>query len=161
MYFAVAIVSDRYTKRFLPLIIFAPITAIGYAILLSPVSPAVHYFATYLVATGCYICAGINFSWLTSNSAPDGKRAASVGVQQTIAQLAGVISGQIYPSTEAPRYVLGHAFSLGSICVAWAGWWVLKYILETRETEKEVTRSTDGVYDGPWDDRAPEFKYQM
>ena len=53
-----------------------------------------------------------------ANSAPDGKRAASVGMQQTMAQLARVVAGQIYQSKDSPRYTLGHAWSLGSMVVA-------------------------------------------
>jgi hypothetical protein len=134
---------------------------IGYALLLSPVSSAVKYFSTFLVATGCYICAGINFAWLATNSAPDGKRAASVGLQQTLAQLAGVVSGQIYYSAGAPSYTLGHAWSLGSLVVAWIGWLVFWTILKRRESEKEIMRAEERTQQGLWDDRAPEFIYQM
>jgi len=52
--------SDRYTVRFLPLTICAPFGIAGYAILLCDVSAAVRYFATYLIATACYICTGGN-----------------------------------------------------------------------------------------------------
>jgi MFS family permease len=162
IYFIVASLSDRFSNRFLPLILSAPFTMCGYAILLSTAPAAgVKYFATFLVATGCYICAGINFSWLAANSAPDGKRAASVGVQQTVAQLAGVVAGQIYAADTAPRYTLGHAWSLGSIVVAWCGWWVYRWILRRREAEKEEIRRRGLVYEAVWDDRAPDFRYQL
>lgn len=156
-----AILSDRYTNRFLPLVVFAPVTALGYILLLTNVSPKVHYFATFLVATGCYICAGINFSWLATNCAPDGKRAASVGIQQAMANVAGVLAGQIYQSQDAPNYTLGHAWSLGSICVAWFGWWVFRDMLLRRESKKEdMKRNIDKLVVGrPWDDRAVDFKY--
>lgn len=55
-----ALLSDRYQKRFLPLIICAPFGIAGYAILLAPVSPGVRYFATYLISTACYLCTGGN-----------------------------------------------------------------------------------------------------
>jgi hypothetical protein len=161
IYFFVSFISDKKTNRFFPLILCAPVTAVGYALLLSPVSPGVQYFATYLVATGCYICAGLNFSWLAANSAPDGKRAASVGVQQTMAQLAGVISGQIYQSKSSPKYTLGHAWSLGSICVAWLGWLAFRAILVRREREKSHLRESGVESERTWDDRAPNFKYQL
>jgi MFS family permease len=161
IYFLAAMWSDRFSNRFLPLIIFAPLTAIGYAIILSPVSAGVQYFATFLVATGCYICAGINFSWLAVNSAPDGKRAASVGIQQTLAQLAGIVSGQIYQTKSAPKYTLGHAWSLGSICIAWLGWWVFRAMLVKREQKKTSMRGDELINEGLWDDKAPDFEYQL
>lgn len=55
-----AVLSDKYNKRFLPLIICAPFGIAGYAILLCKVSPAVQYFATYLIATACFLCTGGN-----------------------------------------------------------------------------------------------------
>lgn len=55
-----AVLSDKYNKRFLPLIICAPFGITGYAILLCKVSPAVQYFATYLIATACFLCTGGN-----------------------------------------------------------------------------------------------------
>jgi nitrate/nitrite transporter NarK len=74
-----AVISDRYHKRFWIMAICAPIGVAGYAILLAPVSPGVEYFATYLIATACFLCTGGNIAWLTGNVAPDGKRAASLG----------------------------------------------------------------------------------
>jgi nitrate/nitrite transporter NarK len=55
-----AVLSDKYNKRFLPLIICALFGIAGYAILLCDVSPAVQYFATYLIATACFLCTGGN-----------------------------------------------------------------------------------------------------
>lgn len=55
-----ALLSDKYQKRFLPLVVCAPFGIAGYAILLCDVSPGVRYFATYLIATACYLCTGGN-----------------------------------------------------------------------------------------------------
>ncbi|KAK1763705.1 high-affinity nicotinic acid transporter [Phialemonium atrogriseum] len=161
VYFSVALLSDKLSTRFIPMMALAPFMVAGYAVLLAPVSSGVHYFATFLVATGVYICAGINFSWLSSNSAPDGKRAASVGIQQSMAQVAGVVSGQIYQSTRAPGYTLGHAYSLGCVGVAMVGWCVMRWILGRREERKKEAGNNREGWAGVWDDRAPDFKYLM
>lgn len=63
-----AVLSDKYNKRFLPLIICAPFGIAGYAILLCKVSPAVQYFATYLIATACFLCTGGNMYETPSRS---------------------------------------------------------------------------------------------
>lgn len=159
IYVVVAYFADKYSNRFLPLITFAPLMVCGYAVLLSNVSPSSKYGATYLISTGIYICAGINFAWLTANSAPDGKRAASVGLQQSITQLAGVVSGQIYRSTSAPKYTLGHSWSLGCASIAWCGWWVYLFILKSREKNKKVRRETGTVRSGTFSDRSDDFHY--
>ncbi|KAK3214665.1 hypothetical protein GRF29_19g959043 [Pseudopithomyces chartarum] len=92
-----AYLSDRFSTRFLPMIICAPIGIAGYAILITPVSPGVWYFATYLVATACFLCTGSNITWLSVNNAPDGKRAASMGILLTLTNIGGV-----------PGYLIDH-----------------------------------------------------
>lgn len=58
---------------------------------------------------------GLNIAWLNVNVAPQYRRALELGLQQTIGNIAGVVSGQIY--RESP-YILGNAFSMGSLVVA-------------------------------------------
>jgi nitrate/nitrite transporter NarK len=76
-----AVISDKYNKRFLIMVVCAPIGIAGYAILLrmDDVTVGVQYFATYLIATACFLCTGGNIAWMSGNVAPDGKRAASLG----------------------------------------------------------------------------------
>ncbi|KAI1493474.1 retrograde regulation protein 2 [Biscogniauxia mediterranea] len=157
-----AILSDTYSKRFLPLVICAPFGVAGYAILLCDVSPAVQYFATYLIATACFLCAGSNIAWLSGNCAPDGKRAASLGILLTLTNVGGVVSGQIYQSNAAPAFTLGHAWSLGSLTFAWLGWWLVRWIYNTRQRAKDMAL-TEGIVSPPEEktDRSLEFRYQV
>ncbi|KAK7963769.1 hypothetical protein PG988_010743 [Apiospora saccharicola] len=160
-----AYLSDRYTVRFLPLVLCAPVGIAGYAVLLADVdSAAVRYFATYLIATACYICTGGNIAWLSGNCAPDGKRAASLGILLTLTNIGGVVSGQIYYSNAAPAYTLGHAWSLGCLGFAWCMWWIIRFVYVRRQSRKEQllddghrSRSA-AVY---YTDREPDFKYQI
>ncbi|KAF1972735.1 retrograde regulation protein 2 [Bimuria novae-zelandiae CBS 107.79] len=155
--------SDRYQARFLPMIICAPIGIAGYAILIAPVSAGVWYFATYLISTACFLCTGSNITWLSVNNAPDGKRAASIGILLTLTNIGGVVSGQIYYSGAAPRYILGHAWSLGCLAFAWCGWWVVRAIYSRRGKGKDrklaegYMRSEGTMYT----DREPDFRYQI
>ncbi|KIW79201.1 hypothetical protein Z517_05813 [Fonsecaea pedrosoi CBS 271.37] len=159
-----AVISDKYHKRFLIMVICAPVGIAGYAILLrmDDVSVGVQYFATYLIATACFLCTGGNIAWLSGNVAPDGKRAASLGTQLTLTNLGGIISGQIYASTDAPRFVLGHAWSLGSLAFAFIVFNILYVLYKKREAAKEELRS-QGVVTPPQEftDKSPEFKYQL
>ncbi|KAF2027321.1 MFS general substrate transporter [Setomelanomma holmii] len=149
--------------RFLPLITMAPIGIAGYAILLSPVSPGVQYFATYLISTACFLCTGGNITWLSANCAPDGKRAASLGILLTLTNIGGVVSGQIYQSNAAPKYILGHAWSLGCLAFAWCGWWIVRAMYKRREKRKDKKIvagyvMTEGTM---YTDREPDFRYQI
>ncbi|KAI0401974.1 retrograde regulation protein 2 [Xylaria palmicola] len=157
-----AVLSDRYAARFLPLVICAPFGIAGYAILLCDVPSGVQYFATYLIAIPCFLCTGGNIVWLSVNCAPDGKRAASLGILLTLTNIGGVISGQIYQSGAGPAFTLGHAWSLGSLSIAWIGWWIVRMIYKRRQTLKDRGLTGDTVLlDGQFTDRAPEFKYQI
>ncbi|CAN9445459.1 unnamed protein product [Alternaria sp. RS040] len=158
-----AYLSDRYQTRFLPLILMAPIGITGYAILLSPVSPYVQYFATYLIATACFLCTGGNITWLSANCAPDGKRAASLGILLTLTNIGGVVSGQIYQSDAAPKYTLGHAWSLGCLAFAWCGWWIIRAIYKRREKRKDakLARGYSMPAGKQYTDREPDFRYQI
>ncbi|KAK3704718.1 hypothetical protein LTR37_013692 [Vermiconidia calcicola] len=164
-YFIGALVGDKYNARFWGVIILAPVGIAGYAILLryDDISPGVSYFATFLISTACYLCTGTNIAWLGMNRAPDGKRAASMGILLTFTNLGGIISGQIYRSDAAPRYTLGQAWSAGSLAFGWCGFWVLRTLYKRREKQKAEARA-QGWQLGPdelWTDRAPDFKYQF
>jgi len=168
VYFIVAWWSDRLQKRGIFLAGSTIVTAIGYIVLLAAANsgkPGVLYFATYLVATGLYVGPGLNITWLGANVAPHNKRSAAIGFQQTLANTAGVVAGQIYMKTQAPQYIIGHAVSLGSIAMANIGFWVLMAHLRMLNTKKarmkeeleKEGKSTD-VGEG---DRSLEFKYHL
>jgi hypothetical protein len=89
-------ISDRFRKRFLVVVAAAPTGLVGYSILLASkhVSVGVQYFSCFLISTGIFLCAGGNMAWLSLNCAPDGKRAASVGITLTLTNIGkGCISG--------------------------------------------------------------------
>jgi len=101
-------------------------------------------------------------AWLSVNCAPDGKRAASLGILLTLTNIGGVISGQIYQSGAGPAFTLGHAWSLGSLSIAWLGWWVVRLIYKRRQASKNRAPSEGMVVvEGGYTDRAPDFKYQI
>ncbi|KAI0415076.1 retrograde regulation protein 2 [Xylaria grammica] len=157
-----AVLSDRYGARFLPLAICAPFGIVGYAILLCDVPSGVRYFATYLIAIPCFLCTGGNITWLSVNCAPDGKRAASLGIQLSLTNIGGVIAGQIYQSGAGPAFTLGHAWSLGSLSIAWLGWWFARGIYKRRQAFKDKMLAEGTVIpERDYTDRAPDFKYQI
>jgi len=86
-----------------------------------------------------------------------------VGIQQSMAQVAGIVAGQIYQAQDAPGYRLGHAWSLGSIVAAWMGWWGFMVVLRRREKRKgEMRRDIDVLITGrAWDDMAVDFNYHL
>ncbi|ETI24905.1 hypothetical protein G647_04275 [Cladophialophora carrionii CBS 160.54] len=156
--------SDKYQKRFLLVVAAAPFGMVGYSILLAydHVSVGVQYFATFLISTCIFLCGGGNMAWLSCNSAPDGKRAASVGITLTLTNIGGIVSGQIYIVKQAPQYRLGHAWCLGCLVLAWIGWCALRYIYNVREHEKDkaIGEGTTTPREN-FSDRATTYRYQL
>jgi hypothetical protein len=84
------------------------------------------------------------------------------GTQLTLTNLGGIISGQIYASTDAPHFVLGHSWSLGSLAFAFIIFNILRVLYKKREAKKEELRAQGAVTPaGEFTDRSPEFKYQF
>lgn len=162
VYAVAGYLSDRFSRRFLTCIICAPFGMVGYSMLLGGqhLSVGVKYFACFLIATCVWVMGGANIAWLSTNSAPDGKRAASLGLALALGNLGGIISGQIYPQTMAPAYTLGHAWSLGAICISFSLWWVVRHIYYTRESVKESIRNGTAPESTEFSDRAGTYKYQ-
>ena len=91
-YLTMAYLSDRQQRRALYVVISCAISALGYAILISPVSSGVRYFGCLLVALGLYAVVGIPMSWLPMNYPRYGTRITASGLQITIGNLGGVVS---------------------------------------------------------------------
>ncbi|KAJ5918907.1 high-affinity nicotinic acid transporter [Penicillium verhagenii] len=156
VYMIIAWSSDRLQRRYIFVMIFGSITALGYVLILCPIPAGVQYFSTFLITTGMYIIAGINLSWASLNSAPDGKRGATMGITLTLTDLAGVVVGQIYPSHDKPKYYLGNGWSLGTLVTALVLFTAVKKVYDHRNLNK---RSEDDVQGAEWDDRAGDFVY--
>jgi cbb3-type cytochrome oxidase subunit 3 len=97
---------------------------------------------------------------LNSNIAGVRKRATAIGIQQTVVSFSlfellslsngfsdvlfppsqgncgGILAGQIYRSEGKPRYILGHAFSLGSMVLALVLLTVEVWIYKSRNAKK-------------------------
>ncbi|EXJ95545.1 hypothetical protein A1O1_00667 [Capronia coronata CBS 617.96] len=117
-YLVVARLSDRFQRRALAAVTFAFVSIIGYIILMTPVSAGVHFFACFLVSMGLYVAVGIPLAWLPSNLPRYGKRTTASGIQLTVGNAAGISAPFLYKTTDAPRYIRGHAVSLAMVAMA-------------------------------------------
>lgn len=141
------------------MLFFGLFTLAGYSILLASSTPAVLYFACFLVTFGGYVLLGLNIVWINGNTTPHYKRATAIALNQTIGNMGGIIAGQIYLARESPRYVTGQAVSLASCGIAWCGVWVMLYVIRRKNAEKEE-KILAGVVDTGKGDSSIHFKYQ-
>lgn len=159
-FLALSFLSDHLTLRS-PFLVFANcIGIVGYAIILSPVSNAAKFFATFLCAVAVYNGPGMNLTWLNVNVAPHDRRAAAIGFQQTLGNCAGIVAGQIYRSSP---YTLGNAFSLGSAGVAQMiiAAKALYIMRQTREKERIARGEIEDTRRVKTGDRELDFKYHL
>lgn len=149
VFLIVAMIADRTGLRVYLLVPSALVSIAGYAVLLGVTNTKVLYFGTFLVAMGLYICVGLNIGWLNNNMAPHYKRATALGFTQSVANIAGIVAGQIYPDSSAPRYKLGHYFSLFSLVVALIIYVItaiyLKYLNDQKRKRIERGEARDNV----------------
>lgn len=91
-YLTTAYISDRQQRRGVYVVIFALLTVVGYAMLMSKTKAAVHYAGCFFVALGLYVVVGIPLAWLPANCPRYGKRAVASGMQLTIGNAAGIMA---------------------------------------------------------------------
>ena len=143
----------------------AMVTIVGYAILLSNASSAVHYFACFLVPMGVWSACTLITILLVTNYPRIGKRTAAVGLQLTCGNVAGVWSSYLYPNGDSPRYIRGHATTL-----ALTFYTVVVYLVMllwfTRENQKRLRGEKDYRAEGKTEeeiaelgDESPRFLY--
>ncbi|THW87353.1 high-affinity nicotinic acid transporter [Aureobasidium pullulans] len=153
--------SDRLQKRAIVLAILPIAPIIGFIIACSTASHAAGYFAMSLCGAGIYSYNCLILTWISTNLAPDYKRSMAMPFFVSLANISGVVSSQIYPSTDGPRYLMGNGVSAGTetlaLCGVVAVWWTLR----GRNLEKEKLRGR-GVEDNGMDgDRALDFVYNL
>ncbi|KAF8522743.1 putative MFS nicotinic acid transporter Tna1 [Hysterangium stoloniferum] len=109
----VGAISDRLSMR-------SPFIVImyGYTILLCDVSPPVKFVAVFITVVGVSPCTATAITFVGNNFGPMYTRAAVMGVFFSFGNFGGIIASNVYPIGDAPRYIRGHAISLGFSCLA-------------------------------------------
>lgn len=108
-----AVIADRIILRGPFILFWTCFVIVGYSILISDVSAGVKYFALFLTVAGVSPNIALAISWVGANFGPLYVRATVMGFFFTIGNSAGLISSNIYPTAESPRFVKGHAINLG------------------------------------------------
>ncbi|ODV91339.1 hypothetical protein CANCADRAFT_148212 [Tortispora caseinolytica NRRL Y-17796] len=114
------LLSDKWRYRTPFMLIYSTVGMIGYILLIAlPHSQSgARYFATFLCAVSLYVCSAMNMGWLGNNLQGHHKRATGCGIQVSIGQVGGIVSSYLYPSTDAPKYIVGNSVALGTLAIA-------------------------------------------
>lgn len=128
--------SDKTRKRAIFLFLIPIPVLVGYAIAIGTANNAAGYFAMFLCGIGIYPFNCIMLAWFSTNVSPDHKRSVGLAIAASIANVSGVLSGQIYPPGDAPRYISGNAVSLGLEFVSLIGVGVIFVLLKWKLAAK-------------------------
>ncbi|KAJ5836650.1 high-affinity nicotinic acid transporter-like protein [Penicillium robsamsonii] len=151
--------SDQLKRRSIFIIGCCVPVAVGYLICVGTASPGAGYAGMFILVVGLYPISTLAVTWATNTFAPDSKRAIAMPIVFTMADISSMVSSQLYPSTQKPRYVQGNAVSAGLTCIAaflyTASWFMLrrrnmkkaKLLAEGATTNNmEGDRSLDTMY---------------
>lgn len=120
--------SDKYRKRGFFIMGCCVPVSVGYLICVGTADKAAGYAGMFVLVLGLYPISTLAVTWLTTNLSPDSKRAIGMPIAYSIANISAVVSSQLYPSAQGPRYVQGNAVSAGLTVVAmflYGACWVL------------------------------------
>lgn len=127
--------SDRFASRGIPLLICSFVTLVGQALLLSNISSACSYTALYLVIAFSYPCNGLLIAWCSSNVGTGYTRNSAITIISVASGAMSLVSANIFPPRDGPRFFKGHLIGFVSIVIATLATATL-LILVSRENQR-------------------------
>ncbi|KAF3994084.1 hypothetical protein FT663_00104 [Candidozyma haemuli var. vulneris] len=163
-------ISDRsgYRSPFLALNYLCMIIGFICCISLDPrVNPNGIYAAIYIICFGMYPAIPLSIVWNANNLSGSYKRAIGIGFQIGLANYGGAFVSNFYREQDSPRFILGHALTLGFVSLA-ALAMVIVVINYIRTNRKDQAAIEAGDYAGYTDeelrkmgDKSPYFTYRL
>jgi hypothetical protein len=98
-------------------------------------------------------------TWIATNLSPDDKRAFGMPLAYSIANISNLVSSQLYPDEQGPRYVQGNAVSAGLTVVAAFLYGACWFLLRSRNKKKEKMIAAGTTTNGLPGDMSLDTKY--
>ena len=151
--------SDRLRQRALFLMISAVPVIVAYVICIGTPNRIAGYVAMFILVTGVYSFSCLMMTWVATNLTPDYKRSVGLPIFASIGNCSGLVAGQLYPKSQAPRYVTGNSISAGLEAVA-AVFVALTWLLLRRRNQLKDKLVKEGATEnGEVGDKALGFRY--
>lgn len=151
--------SDRLQQRALFLIISACPVMIGYLICVGTSSAIAGYIAMFICCTGIYSFSCLIITWVATNLTPDYKLSVGLPFFESVGNLSGLLSSQLYPAKQGPRYRMGNSVSAGMEAVAAVLVGCSWLLLRKRNAAKAKLIAQGATTNGLEGDMALDFKY--
>ena len=151
--------SDRLKKRALFLVLSAMPVTVAYLICVGTSNKVAGYVAMFILVLGVYSVSCLMITWMATNLVPDYKRSIGLPIFCSIGNCSGLVSGQLYPKSQGPRYVMGNGISAGLEVISVVFIFLTWLLLRKRNAEKEKMIADGATTNGMEGDRALDFKY--
>jgi MFS family permease len=158
--------ADRTKQRGRCNMAVSLIGVVGFGMLLGGNDARVRYAGTFLGALGIYPCISNTISWVSNNIEGVYKRGVVLGFVIGWGNLNGIVSSNIYQSSDAPRFVPGHSTVLAYMVVCLFGGSAILHLLLLRENKQRRAGKRDYWVEGmtrkeaeALGDKRPDFLY--
>ncbi|KAL4783708.1 major facilitator superfamily domain-containing protein [Aspergillus varians] len=151
--------SDKLSRRAPFLVACTFPVMVGYLICVGTSNAHAGYAGMFILVMGVYSISTLVVAWIATNVSPDGKRAIAMPFAYSIANLSMLVSAQLYPSTQGPRYIQGNSISAGLNVVAAALYFSCWMLLRRRNIQKDKLLAEGATTNGYEDDRGLNSKY--
>jgi MFS-type transporter involved in bile tolerance (Atg22 family) len=140
--------ADRTRWRGYCNMVTVTIGIIGFTMLIASSNPHIKYAGTFLGAAGIYPTIPNTLTWASNNLEGVYKRGVIIGIVVGTGNLQGVVSSNIFLSTEKPRFFTGHGTVIAYQAFFLLGGTVLMHILLKRENRLRLSGRRDNMHEG-------------
>jgi hypothetical protein len=164
---AVGFIGDRTKWRGYLNMATVSIGIVGFIMLISTTNPNVQYAGTFLGAMGIYPTISNTISWVANNTEGNLKRGVVIGMVVGWGNLNGVVSSNIYITSQAPSFYTGHGTILAAQSVCLLGGTIFMHLMLKRENKRRLAGGRDEWYqrskEDAWiaGDKRPDFIYTL
>ncbi|EXJ59327.1 uncharacterized protein A1O5_12208 [Cladophialophora psammophila CBS 110553] len=151
--------SDRLRKRGVFIVGCCVPVAVGYLLCVGTANPHADYAGMFILVLGLYPISTLAVTWISTNLSPDSKRAIGMPLAYSIANVSAVVSSQLYPNQQGPRYIQGNAISAGLTVVAGFLYGACWLLLRRRNINKRKLIAEGATTNGLEGDRSLETMY--
>lgn len=130
--------SDRMKRRGPITMICSLIGALGYLLLLVTPNPRANYAGLFLAAAGCYPLIPLVVSWGANNCGGSLKKGVGAAIIVSVGNAGGIISSFLYPRSDRPRYIPGHATNLAYCLMSFTLAAFMTFFLEHKNKQKRA-----------------------
>ncbi|KAH7133977.1 major facilitator superfamily domain-containing protein [Dactylonectria macrodidyma] len=160
-----AALSDKFRVRGIPIMIGGLIAGTGYICLGVLHHDTARYIACFLAVTGTYMAFPIVLTWITSTFAGDTKAGVGIGIVIAVTHAVGVAASNIYPTSDAPQYLMGNSVASALTFTTAVGAGLMSFLLlnENRRRDRIYGRPEVGIsVDMGGDaDKVPDYRYEI